>query len=130
MALGIAHAQIKVGLRRRGENISVDLSLFVLLYTVIRTSCTNLNLMIFFKTENKNILLTVQKFLSSTKSPHFPFRGKIGQLSKRKRELCWSFYVTSICFVHVYCVGATHCVTLAGRCTTLTNPRLLTIILR
>ena len=31
-ALGIAHGITSVGLRRRGENISVDLSLFVLFY--------------------------------------------------------------------------------------------------
>ena len=29
----------------------------------------------------------------STKSPHFPLRGKVSQLSKRKRVLCWSIYI-------------------------------------
>ena len=29
-------------------------------------------------------------FFQSTKSPHFPLRRKVCQLSKRKRVLCWS----------------------------------------
>ena len=32
LALGIARAHVSVGLRRRGGNISLDFSLFVLLY--------------------------------------------------------------------------------------------------
>ena len=28
--------------------------------------------------------------IKSTKSPHFPLRGKVVQLSKRKRDVCWS----------------------------------------
>ena len=38
-----------------------------------------------------------ETFLLSTKSLHFPHRGKVGQLSKRKRMLCWSIYVISLC---------------------------------
>ena len=30
-----------------------------------------------------------QHELDSTKSPHFPPEGKIGQLGKKKRALCW-----------------------------------------
>ena len=29
----------------------------------------------------------------STKSPHCPLKGKVGQLCKRKRVLCWSIYI-------------------------------------
>ena len=36
----------------------------------------------------KNILFT--------KSPHFLLRGKAGQLSKRKRVLCWSIDIISL----------------------------------
>ena len=43
---------------------------------------------IFFKTNNLNNLLT--------KSPHFPLRGQVGQLSKRKRVLCLSIYINSL----------------------------------
>ena len=31
---------------------------------------------------------------------NFPFRGKVGQLSKRKRLLCWSIYRYYYKFVH------------------------------
>ena len=48
----------------------------------------------FFKT--KNNLLTVHIF-QSTKSPHFAPRGKVGQLGKRKRVLCLSIYIISLC---------------------------------
>ena len=44
------------------------------------------------KTNNKNYFLTVQFLLQSSKSPHFPLRGKVGQLSERRRVLCWSIY--------------------------------------
>ena len=32
-------------------------------------------------------------FLQSTKSPHFLLRGEVGQLSKKRRVLCWSIYL-------------------------------------
>ena len=54
MALGIAHSHIhtvEVGLRRKGGNISVDFSLFVLLY--ITKFINNFNSNVFLKTENK-----------------------------------------------------------------------------
>ena len=34
-------------------------------------------------------------FFKSTKSPHFPLRGKVGQPKKRKRVLCLSIYIIS-----------------------------------
>ena len=37
-------------------------------------------------------------YLSSTKSDNFPLRGKVGQLSKKKRVLCWSNYIISLWF--------------------------------
>ena len=40
--------------------------------------------------------LTAQIFFQSTKSTHFPLRGKVGQLSKRKRVLCWSIFIISL----------------------------------
>ena len=53
--------------------------------------------MIFLKTEKKNNLLTIQILFQSTKSPHFPRRGKVGQLRKKKRVLGWSIYINSLC---------------------------------
>ena len=54
---------------------------------IIQTSRTNFIFMI-----QKKITLTV-KFFSSSNSTHFPFREKVGQLSQRKRVLCWSIYI-------------------------------------
>ena len=78
-----------------GGHISVDLSVFVLLYY---TNCINkLKFHDFLKTKNKTISLTVcTNFLHSTKSSHFPLTGKVGQLSKQKRVLCWSIYNFSL----------------------------------
>ena len=39
-------------------------------------------------------------FLQSTKSPHFPLRGKVAQLCKKKRVLCWSISLL-VCVVVV-----------------------------
>ena len=51
----------------------------------------------FLKT--KNSLLTVQIFFSLQYPPHFPLKGNVGQLKKRKRVLCWSiFFYTVISF--------------------------------
>ena len=38
--------------------------------------------------------MNVQFCFQSTKSPHFPLRGKVGQLRKRKRVLYWPIYAT------------------------------------
>ena len=91
------NALISVGLRRRGGNISVNLSLFVLLYY------TNFKYKLKFndlkKLNTNNNLLTLQIFFNLQKSPHFPFNGKVGQLSKRKRVLCGSIniFTRSLC---------------------------------
>ena len=89
-----ARAHVSVGLRRRGGNISVDLSLLVLLYNanfMNKPKCKD-----FFILKTKNNSMTLQIFLKSTKSPHFPLRGNVGQLSERKRVLCWSIYVHTL----------------------------------
>ena len=44
----------------------------------------------------KNISFTVQ-FFASTKSPHVPLRGKVGQLRKRTRVFCLSIYIICVC---------------------------------
>ena len=49
--------------------------------------------------------MTVHIFFQSTKSPHFPLRGKVGQLSKMKREICWS----TVSMVLVYGGAARRC---------------------
>ena len=61
LALGIAHAQILDGVRRRGGNISVDFS---------KKSTTKNNTM------------------NCTKSPHFPSREKTDQLSTKNENVC------------------------------------------
>ena len=35
-------------------------------------------------------------FTVYTKSPHFPIRGKLGQLNKRKIVIWWSIYIFSL----------------------------------
>ena len=67
---------------------------------IIQTSRTNLDSMI----KNINFMYT---FLQSTKSSHFPLRGKVGQLSKRKRVLCWSIYFISLLVKVLYSVQCT-----------------------
>ena len=97
MAFSIARADIlvSVGVRRRNGKMSVNLSLFVLLYntnfmnklTVYSIICYNLK---------KFIDLPI--FFQSTKSPHLPLRGKVGQLRRRKRVLCWSIYIITVVY--------------------------------
>ena len=77
MALSVARAHISVDLRSRGEYLSVDLS-FV--------NCRFVN----FK---QKILFERTNVFESTKSPHFPLRGKVDQLIKRKRVFFWSTYM-------------------------------------
>ena len=72
--LGNAHAHIYFGLRRRGGNISVDFSLFVLLCN--STSWISLNLMSFLKRKTKKFIYCTN-FLQSTKLPHFALIGKV-----------------------------------------------------
>ena len=52
--------------------------------------------MIFLKTESKKQFIGCTNFLQSKKLPHFRLRGKVGQLSERKRVLCWSIYIISL----------------------------------
>ena len=63
-SLGIAreHIHYTVGSRRRGGNISVDLSLFVLLYNT--NVIKNFNLMFFQELKMKNNSLTIHIFFS------------------------------------------------------------------
>ena len=49
-----------------------------------------------FLPKNKKIFVDFTNFLYTTKLTHFPLRGKVGQLSKRKRVLCWSIYIISL----------------------------------
>ena len=42
-----------------------------------------------FKKRRRKKIIKFTNVLLSTKSPHFPLRGMVGQLSKRKRLLCW-----------------------------------------
>ena len=78
-----------------GGNISVNLSLFALLYYTNFTYKLKFN--DFKKIKTNNNLLTLQMFFNLQKSPHFPFKGKVGQLSKRKRVLCGSINNFSLC---------------------------------
>ena len=92
MAFGIARLHISDGLRSiGGENNSVDLSLFVLIY--ITNFINQLKFNDFLKTKSDIFFIGCTHFVQSIKSPHFPLRGKFGQPSKRKRVLCWSIYI-------------------------------------
>ena len=46
----------------------------------------------------KKYLIECTNFLKSTKSPFFPLRGKVGQVSERKRVLYWSIYILLVYF--------------------------------
>ena len=85
------NAHIYSGFRRRGENISEDLSSCVLFIIQI---WADLNLKTKYKTTN---LLTKHIFFSLQKSSLFPLRGKVSELSKRMRVLCWSIYIKTLC---------------------------------
>ena len=89
----MALAHITVGLRRRGGNISEDLSLFVLLYN---TNFMNKLKYIFLIKQNK--IHWVYTFFIYCRVTHFPLRRKVGQISKRKRVIYWSSY----CILLVY----------------------------
>ena len=45
---------------------------------------------------------TKTKIFQSTKSPHFPPRGKGSQLRMRKRVLCWSIYNILLVYIGRY----------------------------
>ena len=44
--------------------------------------------MIILKLKNNSMTVQCTNFVQSTKSPHFPLKGKVDQLRKRKRVLC------------------------------------------
>ena len=66
--------------------MSVDLSLFVLLY---KTSIMN---------KHQYSIIFLLKRTINKKSPHFPLRIKVGQLRKSKRLLCWSSYIITVVY--------------------------------
>ena len=90
MALGIAHALIEISLMRRGGNVSVDLSSFVLLY--------NKNFMNELKFNDKNNSLTVQIFFNLQNHPTFHSKERLVDLV-RGREC---FVGLSVFFVYAY----------------------------
>ena len=61
--------------------------------------------MIFKKTQTKNKSLAVQIVFKSPNSPHFPLRGKVGQLRKRKRVHCWSISILLVYDVSPPCLS-------------------------
>ena len=76
---------------------SVDLSLFVLLYNTNFMNKIKFNACL--KIKNKKWYIDCTNFPQSTKSPHFPLREMVSQLSKRKRltrVLCWYIYFISV----------------------------------
>ena len=59
-----------------------------------RTNGTQIFYFYFFYFKNKKYFIDCKNhFLYSAKSLHFPLRGKVGQLIKKKRVLCWSIYI-------------------------------------
>ena len=101
----------KVGLRRRGENISVDFSLFVLLYTVIRTSCTNLNWMIFFsKLKTKIFHWLYKNFYHPQNHPTFHSEERLVNLVRGKG----SFVGLSMLLVSVLSMCRSHSLRYSG----------------
>ena len=59
LALCIARSHVSVGLRRRGGNISVDLSLFVLLYNTNFMNKLKFNNLNKFKTQNNTLTVKI-----------------------------------------------------------------------
>ena len=57
----------------------------------------------FLKLKTKTKKLWTVHFFPYTKSFHFPLIGKFGQLSKRKRVLCWSIYIITFCLLSLDC---------------------------
>ena len=74
-----------------GGNISVDLSMFVLLYN------TNfLNKLQFNDLKNPKNLLAITKILNLQNHPTFQSEERLVELRKRKRVLCWSISIISL----------------------------------
>ena len=72
----------------KGGNFSLYLSLFVLLY---ETNLDSNN----FILKTKIDFIAYSNFLQFTKSPHFPLRGNVCQLSKREESalLVYLYYI-------------------------------------
>ena len=52
-------------------------------------------------TESEYRYFYCKSFFKCLRSPNFPLRGKVGQLSKKKRVLCWSIYIIILGEGHV-----------------------------
>ena len=79
-------------LGRRGGHISgICLCLFYFIIQYMNKLKFN-----YFLTK-KSSFIDCKNILQSTKSSHFPLKGKVGQLSKRKRVLSLSIYIISLC---------------------------------
>ena len=48
------------------------------------------------KIKYKTNTLTLQIFLNLQTPPYNPIKGEVGQLSKKKRVLCWFIYIISL----------------------------------
>ena len=72
----------------------ICLCLFYFIMQPSRTNGTQIFYFYFFYFKNKKYFIDCKNhFLYSAKSLHFPLRGKVGQLIKKKRVLCWSIYI-------------------------------------
>ena len=86
-------------MRRRGGNNSVDFSFFILLFnTKFMKKCK----FYVFLYKNKNNNFDCTNSLYSAKSPHVPLEEEMGQLSKKKRAICWSIFLfVYVCYVQI-----------------------------
>ena len=56
----------------------------------------------FFLYKNKNNKFDCTNSLYSVKSPHVPLEEEMGQLSKKKRAICWSIFLfVYVCYVQI-----------------------------
>ena len=85
------HIYIWVGIRKRDLNISVDLSLFVLIHN-INYKLTNFNSIIFKKICTENNSLTVQIFSNLQSHPYFHSEERLVNLV-RGRECFVGLYI-------------------------------------
>ena len=55
-----------------------------------------------FLYKNKNNNFDCTNSLYSAKSPHVPLEEEMGQLSKKKRAICWSIFLfVYVCYVQI-----------------------------
>ena len=89
---------IQVGLRWRGGNIYVDLCFLVLLYNSnFINQLNSLKFKDIFKNLKRRIIDCKNFSIIYQIRPVSTQRGKVGELSERKRALCWSIWIISIC---------------------------------